>query len=170
MELRSINMTELRDILKRMKPTKSTGTDTINMKIIKLIEKTLEPAILNIINTSITTNTYPDNLKIQKILPTLKSGKDETQPLSFRPINILQSFSKIIEYAVMDQTKEHLYNNNLIPSEHSGGLKGNSTTTVAIQLIDQWAQILENNENVVNLQLDQTGAFEVVDHNLLLKK
>ena len=60
--------------------------------------------------------------------------------------------------------------NNLIPNQHSGGLKNHSTTTVNIQLLDQWALHLENKDEAVNLQMDQTGALEIIHHPTLLKK
>ena len=65
---------------------------------------------------------------------------------------------------------EYLLTNKMIPEQHSGGLQNNSTATVAIQLVDQWAQYLETHHDAVNLQLDQTGAFEIVHHPTLLKK
>merc|ERR1712059_87903 len=52
-ELKTINMEDLRRIVKNLKPTTSAGTDTINMKTIKENMKSLEPALLNIVNTSI---------------------------------------------------------------------------------------------------------------------
>ena len=107
-ELKTINMEDLRRIVKNLKPTTSAGTDTINMKTIKENMKTIEPALLNIVNTSISTNTYPDNLKTQLILPALKPKKDSLKPLSYRPINIIETIGKIIETAVKEQTMEYL--------------------------------------------------------------
>ena len=168
-ELKTINMEDLRKIVRKFKSTTSAGTDSINMKIIKENMKTIEPALLNIVNTSITMNTYPDNLKTQLILPALKPQKDSLKPLSYRPINIIETIGKIIETAVKDQTMEYLTENELIPSQHNGGLPNNSTTTVAIQLIDQWTQLLEEKQDAVNIQLDQTRAFEIVSHKILIK-
>ena len=168
-ELKTINMEDLRKIVRKFKSTTSAGTDSINMKIIKENMKTIEPALLNIVNTSITMNTYPDNLKTQLILPALKPQKDSLKPLSYRPINIIETIGKIIETTVKDQTMEYLTENELIPSQHNGGLPNNSTTTVAIQLIDQWTQLLEEKQDAVNIQLDQTRAFEIVSHKILIK-
>ena len=46
-----------------MKNTNSSGVDTITMKTLKMFQETLEPSILNIVNTSILTNTFPNSLK-----------------------------------------------------------------------------------------------------------
>ena len=80
-ELKTINMEDLRKIVRKFKSTTSAGTDSINMKIIKENMKTIEPALLNIVNTSIATNTYQDNLKTQLILPALKPKIDSVNAL-----------------------------------------------------------------------------------------
>ena len=140
------------------------------MKTVKDHLKSIEPALLNIVNTSISTNTFPSNLKTQLIYPALKPDKDSTKPLSFRPINVIETIAKIIETVVKEQTMKYLIDNELIPAQHSGGIKNNSTATVAIQLVDQWSTYLESKQDAVNLQMDQTGAFEIVHHPTLLKK
>ena len=71
-KLETITMNELKIHMKNMKTSKSAGVDTITMKTIKMFQKTMEPALLNIVNTSILTNTFPNSLKISKILPNLK--------------------------------------------------------------------------------------------------
>ena len=80
-----------------MKSTNSTGWDTISMRTIKILQKQLESALLNLINTSISTQTYPDNMKHSKAIPLLKSGKPSNLTTSYRLINILPSISKIID-------------------------------------------------------------------------
>ena len=49
--------------LNKIKPTNSTGLNAILMKTLKELFKPLEGAILNLINTSIQTAQYLDNLK-----------------------------------------------------------------------------------------------------------
>ena len=90
-QLTVITLNQLRLIVKNMKPTTSCGTDSINMETLKTQMSAIEDALLNIVNTSITTNTFPTNLKTQKILPNLKPGKPDNIPLSYRPNNILES-------------------------------------------------------------------------------
>jgi hypothetical protein len=75
------------------------------MKTIKENMKTIEPALLNIVNTLITIITFPDNLKTQLILQALKPTNDSLKPLSYRPINIIEIIRKIIETAVKHKTE-----------------------------------------------------------------
>ena len=45
-----------------------------------------------------------------------------------------------------------------------------STTTTVIVLLDIWSKILESNKNAVVLQLDQSAAYDMVDHPILIGK
>ena len=74
-----------------MKPTKSTGYDYISMNFIIKSRKTLGPLLLNLINKSISQNTYPEHLKISKIHPIPKDSKDPIFTQSWRQINILSA-------------------------------------------------------------------------------
>jgi hypothetical protein len=163
-------MHELRTIIKRMRPTNSTGLDTISMRVIKESIEVLAPALLNIVNTSIVTNTFPRSLLNSRVIPILKPLKDPSIPKSFRGINLLPVISKIIENAVLDQMKDYLSRHSLIPPQHNGSIPGHSTTTTAITLIDMWSRIIEIGDDGVVLQLDQSAAYDVVCHAKLLLK
>ena len=169
-KLETILMSQLRNHMKSMKATNSTGVDGISMKTLKMLQDTIEPVLLNIINTSIVTNTFPNSLKIAKILPNHKTGKNDLLPEAYRPINILNTISKIIEKVVASQLKEFLKINKLIPFQHNGGIQGKLTVTTALTLLDMWSKILEENNEAVCIHLDQTAAFEIVDHEILVAK
>ena len=48
------------------------------------------------------TSIYPSTLKVNKMLPTLKPGKDKYIIDSYRPINILHPFDKLYQEHVKD--------------------------------------------------------------------
>ena len=116
--LNTITMHEMRNHIKNMKNSNSIGIDTISIKIIKSVLPMIEAALLNIINTSICTNTYPTALNIAKIIPQLKQGKENSDPNSFRPISILNAISKIIDTVVAEQIKSCLILNNFTQQQH----------------------------------------------------
>ena len=163
-------MSQMYKTINKMRSTKSTGIDNTSMKTVKMTIKVLAPAILNIINQTITTNTFPTCVKTAKIIPLLKSNKEPSLPSSYRPINLIPWLSKVIENILKDQITQHLKQHNLIPPQHSGGIKYHSTTTNAITLLDMWSKLLEKDKDSVLLQLDQSAAYDVVNHEILVKK
>ena len=76
--------------------TKATRLDGITPKIIKLLSDVIAHPLLQIINISIHTGTFPDNLKLGTILYIFKGGV-KSDPTNHRPISILSVRSKIIE-------------------------------------------------------------------------
>ena len=169
--IKTITMNTLMNTINKMKGTNSTGVDMTSMKTIKQSIKLLAPPILHIINTSITTNTFPECIKTARIIPLLKSmEKEPSLKENYRPINLIPWISKIFENIIKDQIIQHLSDNNLIPPQHSGGIKYNSTTTNVGTLLDMWSKLLDSDHDSILLQLDQSAAYDVVSHNILLMK
>ena len=97
---------------------KSTGIHSIPLNLLIIIMDIIIIPLCFIINMSLSTGTYPDKLKIVKVIPIHKGGC--TQDLNnFRPISLL--FDKIIEniihsklYSILsfwNQTISYLINN-----------------------------------------------------------
>ena len=78
------------------------------MKTVKKASKPLNPLILNLVNSTVETKHYPTKLKISKILPNIKPGKDQTNSEGWHPINLVPSLSKPIERTMLDQIVEFL--------------------------------------------------------------
>ena len=134
-------MHTLKQTMKNIKPYKALGIDTISMKTLIDFMPAIEAALLNIINSSISTNTYPDSLSISKIMPILKPGKDSLDMDSYRPINILNAIAKILDTVIANQIKQFLDVFNLIPYNHNAGIKGLSTTSTVLVLPDMWSNM-----------------------------
>lgn len=63
----------MRKIIKLMRLTKSAGNDRITMLLIKWSLCVLAKPLLNIVNTSITTNNFPHNTQISENNPNIKA-------------------------------------------------------------------------------------------------
>ena len=72
---------------------KSSGGD-IPAKIIKIANEDIAEPIRNCINSSISTGTFPDELKIPDIVPVLKN-QDQNDKTNYRPISLLPLILKI---------------------------------------------------------------------------
>ena len=74
---------------------KSSSVD-IPEKIIKIAKEEIAEPIRNCINSSISTGTFPDELKIADIVPAFKT-EDQNDKTNYRPITLLTLISKIFE-------------------------------------------------------------------------
>ena len=170
LSIHPISRIELRKIIRSMRPTKSTGVDGISMKLIKDHLGILEPAIHNIVTQSILQGTFPEVLKTSKVLPIQKPETISTNPASYRPINILPALSKIIEKVVFTQVIQYVDKIGIISHHHHGSSPGHSPVTALLSMYQQLIENAENGEMSALLALDNSAAFDIVDHPLLLMK
>ncbi len=76
--------------------TKTTGKDGVSANLLKMAAHVLAKPLTNILNLSIKTDQFPTQWKTGRVTPIHKSG-DRSDQNNFRPINILCTFSKILE-------------------------------------------------------------------------
>jgi hypothetical protein len=167
--LRPVTPDEVSKIIQNLKNSKSTGTDFINTWTLKLVSKEILPTITHIVNLSISQRKFPSQWKLAKVVPLLKKG-DPLVPKNYRPVALLPIFSKILERAVFQQLVEYLDLNNLLKPDHHGSRQGHSTATALIQMYDQWLDQVDDGMMVGVMMIDLSAAFDMVDHELLLKK
>ena len=120
LEIHTVSRYELSKIIKSMRPTKSHGIDGISIKLLKDNYSILAPALHNIINQSIKLSIFPNSLKTSRVIPLQKPALPSNQPSSYRPINLLQSISKVIEKVIFTQISKHLEAYSIIPPNHHG--------------------------------------------------
>ena len=88
--------------------------DHLPTKVLKELFQTFGPAMLNIMNLSLSTGTVPSTFKTAVIKPLLKkSGLDPELLSRYRPIANLPFLSKLLERIVANQTIKHLMMKNL---------------------------------------------------------
>ena len=91
------------EIINSAKNSKSSGSDSIRMSILKDCPQTASRVICHLYNNMIRTNIYPTILRTSKIIPILKHGKPPTQKDSYRPICILPTVDKVIQTIMRNQ-------------------------------------------------------------------
>ena len=170
LQLQQINMTQLQKTINDIKPSGSTSNDSISTRTLKNLQKTINPLILNLTNTIIANEQYPDCLKILKAVLILKNGKPPTDPLSYRAVNILPALGKIVDRIVAEQITNFLINNDVIPNQHHGGIKKKSTVTAIMSVIDDWSERMENGEDLAIIVINQSAAYDTIDHGILIHK
>ena len=66
----------------------------------------LEP-ITDVINTATDTNTFPNRVKQPSVIPIDKSRNDKHIYTNYRPVKVLNTFSKVIELAIFDKLTKY---------------------------------------------------------------
>ena len=118
---------------------------------------------------SIKTGIFPQKWKQAKVTPIHKSG-DQMNINNYRPISILNVVSKIIEKHVHKTLYCFLTQNELIYLPQSGFRALHSCETALLRLVDIWTKAIDDGQINGILLLDLRKAFDLVGHEILLKK
>ena len=78
----------------KLDDTKSSGPNSIPVKLLKISAPVIALHLVTIINKSFNLGIFPNDLKIAKVIPIFKSGS-KADINNFRPISLLSTFSKI---------------------------------------------------------------------------
>ena len=167
--LYNTNENEISKIIKNLKDKKSYGNDGIPIRAYKLGTNRLSMEISKLINISFKLGTFPNCLKIAKIIPVFKSGK-RNQINNYRPISILNTLSKIFEECMKIRITHFLERNNLITNSQFGFRTKHSTSTALIALTNFIYKNLDENKQVTTIFIDLKKAFDTVNHKILLYK
>ena len=167
--LQPIDMSQLRNILKKIKPSRSHGIDFIDANSIKVSAPLIEESLLHMVNLSITSAKFASLWKIQLVLP-LHKKNDKMDGSNYRPVSHIIELGKIVEYAIHQQVYQHFVLHDLFHSNHHGFLGDHSTATALIQLQDLWLSAAEETKLSAALLLDLSAAFDIVDHGIFLDK
>ena len=169
--IKQVQESQVLKIIMSLKNSSASGVDYIDTKTIKLIAELITPVLTHIINLSISSSTFPAIWKWAKVIPLLKSmSSDALLPKSYRPVALLPILSKVMEKVVFIQLVDYSEHNNLIHPNLHGSRKEHNTSTALLQLYDSWVEELEEDKMVGVLFCDQSAAFDLCDHKILLQK
>ena len=96
-KLKEITLEVTKKIIKAMKASNTVGFDRISSKVLKLSLDLSAVLLTHAINVSIRTSTFPEALKVARVLPILKSNKNVLDKMNYRPISNLHSAEKVLE-------------------------------------------------------------------------
>ena len=89
---------------------------------------------------------------------------------NFRPVSNLPFLSKILEKVVLAQLESHLSRNNLREVCQSAYRQNHSTETLLLCVTDSLLCKADNRPVSLLTLLDQSAAFDTIDHNILLNR
>ena len=139
-------------LFKELDTNTSTGEDKIPPKLVKLASKFLIPPLTNAINISIHSSVFPDKAKWEAVTPLDKGGKDKTTIRNYRPISVLNIFSKFYERIMKKQIMELI--DTRLSTFLSAYRKAYSTQHVLMRLIEEWKSKLDKGYVVGAILMD----------------
>lgn len=168
-QFREISFIEMRDIICDLKNSSSKDAYSLSARIIKCVKDLVAVPLCKLINQCIIDSTFPDCLKISRVVPVFKKG-DNNDVGNYRPISIIPVLGKLFEMALHRQLANYLEDNKLLKNFQYGFRKGRSTTAAVGALVGHIQQCFENKLFAETSFYDLTRAFDCVSHTLLLQK
>ena len=165
----SITPLQVSTIINALDPSKAIGLDGIGPRVLKSVCAVLSESLALLINKSIATGCFPDQLKLAKVFPIYKGGS-KSDPNNYRPISILPTISKIFERHINSHLTAYLNKYSLIHESQSGFRRKHSCQTALVKLIDKWMECIDKGDMIGSIFIDFRKAFDLVDHNILIKK
>lgn len=169
MFLRGVCSSDVLEVVRKFKNKKSTDCNNVDMSLIKeVINCVLEP-FTYICNKSFLTGTFPDNMKIAKVIPIYKNGEKHIVS-NYRPVSLLPQFSKILEKLFVDRLDAFVGKYELL-NDHQYGFRSNRSTSLAVmEFVENTATAIDKKQYAVGVFIDLRKAFDTIDHSLLLQK
>ena len=120
-------------------------------------------------NQSIQQGKFPDSLKAARIIPIYKKGPKSNID-NYRPISLLNIFSKIMEKLMKHFLIEFIDSKNILSLNQFGFQSGKNTQDALIKFSKMLYHQLDQSNHVLSIFIDFKKAFDTVPHHILLKK
>lgn len=149
-------------------PNKSTlGVDLIPAFAVKKLSQVLIEPLLIIFNQALSSGIFPEVWKATKICPVYKkSDKDKVE--NYRPISIINNFSKIFEICICEILYSRIASD--ISIYQHGFVSKRSTITNLLSFTQHIYDLLNDYSQIDVIYTDLSKAFDKVDHEILLQK
>ena len=166
--LKPTTIDNVKKLLSKIDTKKAVGIDTIPRKLIKMVSNFSSPILTTAINSSVENNVFPENTKVATVVPLDKGKPDKNDISNFRPVSLLNTFSKFCERVIKGQLV--LSMENYFSPLASVYRKNYSTQHVITHLAEEWLEHLDENFVVGAVLTDMSKAFDCIARDLLIAK
>lgn len=170
LQIDDVDIQQMREIVMNMDTQKSPGNDKISPRFVRECVDEVAPTLVEIFNKIISTSEYPDILKIHKVVPIPKQSHASSVN-HYRPVAVLSTIDKILEKILFNKLLLYLESNNLLYDGQFGFRRGCGTEDAVLNVVKCICEGLDKGSHgVAGLFFDFTKAFDLVDHDILLRK
>lgn len=167
--IRKPSSKDIQTIISHIQTNKSPGVDKIRPIDIKNIKDKIIPVVKKLIETSIKTGKYPEELKMGVVRPIHKKGpKNEYD--NYRPITILPTLNKIVEKYICNEIHYFYTKHEILSKQQYGFQPKKSTTMLLSDFTDFVNRKLNDKKHVLIVFIDFSKAFDTLRHDTLLIK
>lgn len=156
----SVTTEDVKKSLKNLANGKAPGADKINAEAYKFGGVAVEIVLASFYNLCAKTQIIPTAWNESIVIPIFKNKGEKSEIKNYRPIALTivgkRIFEKIID-SNLEQYKEMLH------SSQGGFLKKRSTLHQVYYLMD----LMKNNPNIIQVFLDLSAAYDMVDRRIL---
>lgn len=168
--LQPASTTEIHSIIMSYN-NKSCDLDPIPTWLLKLCIRELLPIVTALINSSLSSGTFPQIFKNAIVKPHLKKVNLDPEMLKhYRPVSNLQFISKVLEKLVTLRLENHLNNPNMRDPLQSAYCTSHSTETAIVRITNDIISSLDKGKCTVLASLDLSAAFDTVDHTIFIHR
>ena len=157
------------DVLKAINKLRASkkSRGKIPVKTIKLLTKVNLYYLTDCINNNISEEKFPDDLKLADISAIFKAD-DPTSKECYRPISILEAYSKVYERLLATQINAFM--KDKLSPKLCAYREGHSAPQLLLKLVDRWRKCLDKSGVVGTILMDLSKAFDSLPHDLLVAK
>jgi len=164
-----VTISEILEATKALQDKKTPDFNGISSNFLKRIIFTIARPLHHIFLLSFDKGIVPSQLKIAKVIPIFKSG-DRCNMDNYRPISLLNSFSKILEKIVACRLSSFLSTCNILSDWQFGFRPKHSTVHPMIHLTNFLSNSINEKKHSIAIFCDLKKAFDCCDHSILLSK
>ena len=167
LNIKAATVDQINKIIRSLDAKKATGLDKIPVKVIKMSAYIIDKYLTNIINNDLLRNSFSNSAKVASVRPIFKKG-ERTEIRNYRPVSILNCFSKIYERFLHNQIVS--FSNEFLLDFISAYRKRFSTHHILTRLVENWKTTLDKNLFTKAVLMYSSKAFDCIPHDLLISK
>ena len=141
---------------------KANLTGDIPARILKGCVDSYISVLTRILNTSLESGCFPNQLKLAEMTPVFKK-EDELSKENYRPAIVLSHTSRIFERIVFNQM--NLFFGSKFSPQLTGFCKKHSTQIALLNMIEKWKHALDKGKKDGTIFMDLSKAFDTLNHN-----
>jgi hypothetical protein len=169
-EVIRITPERVRKIISNLDVSKQGGKGGLSNKMLKLVATSLDTPLCRLFNILMESGHFPTCWKFGIVIPIYKNKGSKNCIDNHRPVTLLNSLSKLFERVVYEDIHYHLQVNNLLYECQYGFLSGHDTQKQWTDSVHNLLLNIESRNITRGIFLDISGAFDGVQHFLLMKK